>query len=142
LPGSLEVDTIAILASANDEPGAEPAASSRTRSRFTTTTQSARPCCVRTLDAHAANGVTEPPTLLRTVRTETGERRLSALPDPTLMTVRSPYAERTWRTVRTEDWSSSGGLLGLRGDIALPAGHARPHARPAERARLHHPPRQ
>jgi hypothetical protein len=117
---AVAVDTIAVLARADDEPAAG-------RGGFIAdqvalfNDHAIRQAVVRaTLGADPAH-VAEPPTLLRTVRTETGERRLSERPDPTLMTVRSPYAERTWRMVRTADWSSSGGLLGLRGDIALPA---------------------
>lgn len=117
---AVAVDTIAILARADDEPAAG-------RGGFIADQVSLfndhaiRQAVVRAMLGPDPADDTDAPTLLRTVRTETGERRLSGRPDPTLMTVRSPYAERTWRTVRTADWSSSGGLLGLRGDIALPA---------------------
>jgi hypothetical protein len=90
----------------------------------------------------SANGETEAPSLLRAVRTETGERRLSERPNPFVLTVRSPYAERTWREVRTADWSSSGSLLGLAGDIALAPGTPDRTPRPAERSRLHDPPQR
>jgi hypothetical protein len=87
---------------------------------------------------HARTGVTEAPSLLRSVRTETGERRLSERPNPFALTVRSPYAERTWREVRT-------GLEQQRRP-ARPRwrrrtgrGRRRSQPRAAERTRLHDP---
>jgi hypothetical protein len=61
------------------------------------------------------------PSLFRTVWTEDGDRRLSERPNPFVLTVRSPYAERNWRDVRTVDWRRQHGLLGLEGDLALHA---------------------
>lgn len=117
--GTIVVDTIAILADASDEPAAG-------RGGFIAdqvalyNDHAIRQAMVRaTLGRTDANGDTEAPSLLRTVHTENGERRLSERPNPFLLTVRSPYAERTWREVRTEDWSSSGGLVGLAGEVAL-----------------------
>ena len=117
--GAIAVDTIAILADSEDEPAAG-------RGGFIAdqvalyNDHAIRQAMVRaTLGGAVANGDTEAPSLLRAVRTENGERRLSERPNPFLLTVRSPYAERTWREVRTVDWSSSGSMLGLGGDIAL-----------------------
>jgi hypothetical protein len=64
----------------------------------------------------------EGPSLLRTVLTEDGARRLSTSPNAYVMTVRSPRAERNWREVRTEDWSRRMGFLGLEGDVPLGRG--------------------
>ena len=61
----------------------------------------------------------EGPSLLRTAWTEDGAARLSDRPSPFVMTVRSPYAERTWREVRTTDWRRSAGLLGFDGDVPV-----------------------
>ena len=61
----------------------------------------------------------EGPSLLRTVLTEDGARRLSTSPNAYVMTVRSPRAERNWREVRTEDWTRRMGFLGLEGDVPL-----------------------
>jgi hypothetical protein len=59
------------------------------------------------------------PSLLRTVVTDTGDRQLSDTPNRFALAVRSPYAERGWREVRTVDWSRAGGVVGLTGEIAL-----------------------
>ncbi|HEX2166268.1 MAG TPA: hypothetical protein VHG09_03420, partial [Longimicrobiales bacterium] len=122
--GTIAVDTIAILADPEDEPAAA-------RGGFIAdqvamyNDHAIRQALVRaTIGGTAMSAVTEAPSLFRTVRTETGERRLSERPNPFVLTVRSPYAERTWRDVRTADWSSSGSLLGLGGDIALTPGAA------------------
>lgn len=64
---------------------------------------------------------TEGPSLLRAVMTEDGARELSKRPNPFLLTVRSPNAERAWRNVYTSDRRMSGGLLGLEGDLPLSA---------------------
>jgi hypothetical protein len=61
----------------------------------------------------------EGPSLLHTVLTEDGTRRLSTSPNAYVMTVRSPRAERNWREVRTEDWRRRSGFLGLEGDMPL-----------------------
>ncbi|MBR9989415.1 MAG: hypothetical protein KFH98_06635, partial [Gemmatimonadetes bacterium] len=117
--GAIAADTIAILVDPDDEPAAG-------RGGFIAdqvalyNDHAIRQAMERaTLGSAATNGDTEAPSLLRSVRTETGERRLSERPHPFLLTVRSPYAERTWREVRTVDWSSSGSMLGLGGEIAL-----------------------
>jgi hypothetical protein len=57
--------------------------------------------------------------LLRVVSTAGGSRRVSDQPNLWTMTVRSPYAEREWREVRTSDWRRHAGLLGLSGEVAL-----------------------
>lgn len=119
--GGIAVDTIAILANPEDEPAAAPGGFIADQIALYND-HAIRQALVRsTLGSTAANAVTDAPSLFRTVRTETGERRLSERPNPFVLTVRSPYAERTWREVRTADWSSSGSLLGLGGEIALPA---------------------
>ncbi|HSK19199.1 MAG TPA: hypothetical protein VK912_08665 [Longimicrobiales bacterium] len=116
---ALAVDTIAILADPDDEPAAAPGGFIADQVALYND-HAIRQALVRaTLGSSVANGVTEAPSLFRTVRTETGERRLSERPNPFVLTVRSPYAERTWREVRTADWSSSGSLLGLGGEIPL-----------------------
>jgi hypothetical protein len=116
---TIAVDTIAILADPEDEPAAAPGGFIADQVALYND-HAIRQALVRaTLGSTAANGVTDAPSLFRTVRTETGERRLSERPNPFVLTVRSPYAERTWREVRTADWSSSGSLLGLGGEIAL-----------------------
>ena len=117
--GAIAVDTIAILADPDDEPAAAPGGFIADQVALYND-HAIRQALVRaTLGSGTANGVTEAPSLFRTVRTETGERRLSERPNPFVLTVRSPYAERTWREVRTADWSSSGSVLGLGGEIAL-----------------------
>jgi hypothetical protein len=60
-------------------------------------------------------------TLLRTVWADDGTRILSDRPSPYGLAIRSPYAEGSWRDVRTTDWRSSPGLLGHDGDVSLPA---------------------
>jgi hypothetical protein len=123
LPGpgrGIVVDTIAIRADATDEPAT--ASGGFIADQVALYNDHAiRQALVRaTLGSAEANGITEAPSLFRAVRTETGERRLSERPNAFVLTVRSPYAERAWREVRTADWSSSGSLLGLGGEIALP----------------------
>ena len=119
--GPIVVDTIAIIADAGDEPATAPGGFIADQVALYND-HAIRQAQVRAaLGGAASNGITEAPSLLRAVRTETGERRLSERPNPFLLTVRSPYAERTWREVRTADWSSSGSMLGLAGDIPLSA---------------------
>jgi hypothetical protein len=60
--------------------------------------------------------------LLRTIWTDDGQRRLSDRPSPFVLTVRSPDAERSWREVRTSDWERSGGILALEGDLPMGSG--------------------
>jgi hypothetical protein len=72
-------------------------------------------------DVAAAASPGDGPSLLRAVWGDDGRRRLADRPSPWALTVRSPYAERNWREVRTSDWRRSGGLLGLEGDVALAA---------------------
>jgi hypothetical protein len=117
--GAIVVDTIAILADVEDEPAAGRGGFIADQVALYNDHAIRQAMVQATLGTAATNGDTEAPSLLRAVRTETGERRLSERPNPFLLTVRSPYAERTWREVRTEDWSSSGSMLGLGGDIAL-----------------------
>ncbi|MGH7448263.1 MAG: hypothetical protein ACRELT_11920, partial [Longimicrobiales bacterium] len=116
---TIAVDTIAILADPDDEPAAAPGGFIADQVALYND-HAIRQALIRaTPGGTAANGVTDAPSLFRTVRTENGERRLSERPNPFVLTVRSPYAERAWREVRTADWSSSGSLLGLGGEIAL-----------------------
>lgn len=68
-----------------------------------------------------ARGRSEAPTLIRTVSSEDGTRSLSDRPSPYGMIIRSPYAEGSWREVRTTDWRSSPALLGYDGQVSLPA---------------------
>jgi Holliday junction resolvasome RuvABC endonuclease subunit len=76
----------------------------------------------------ASRANVESPSLLRTVFTDDGTRRLSDQVSAYAIAIRSPYAEGTWREVRTTDWRSSPGLLGFDGEVALssdlPAGEA------------------
>lgn len=65
-------------------------------------------------------GHLEAPTLIRTVASEDGTRSLSDRPSPYGMVIRSPYAEGSWREVRTTDWRSSPALLGYDGQVSLP----------------------
>lgn len=62
----------------------------------------------------------ENPSVFRTHVGESGSRLLSREANPYVMVVRSPYAERDWRHVRTRDWRRTGSVLGLDGDIVLP----------------------
>lgn len=66
-------------------------------------------------------GRLEAPALLRTTASEDGTRTLSDRPSPYGMVIRSPYAEGSWREVRTSDWRSSPALLGYDGQVLLPA---------------------
>lgn len=119
-PGrAIAVDTIAILADPDDEPAAAPGGFIADQVALYNDHAIRQALVHATLGPAFANRGTDAPSLLRAVRIETGERRLSERPNLFLLTVRSPYAERTWREVRTADWSSSGSLLGLAGDIAL-----------------------
>jgi hypothetical protein len=115
---ALVVDTIAILIDPAEEPAAAPGGFIADQVALYND-HAIRQALVHASLGDAAGVFTEAPSLLRTMRTETGERRLSERPDPYLLTVRSPYAERTWREVRTADWSSSGSLLGITGDLGL-----------------------
>jgi hypothetical protein len=117
--GDIAVDTVAILADAADEPAAATGGFIADQVAQYNDHVIRQALIRATLGSAVANSETEAPSLLRAVRTETGERRLSEQPNPFVLTVRSPYAERTWRQVRTADWSSSGSLLGLAGDMAL-----------------------
>ena len=56
-------------------------------------------------------------TLLRSVWADDGSRMLSDRPSPYGLAIRSPYAEGSWRDVRTTDWRSSPGLLGHDGRV-------------------------
>jgi hypothetical protein len=69
----------------------------------------------------AARGRSDGRSLLRTVWADDGTRMLSDRPSPFGLAIRSPYAEGSWRDVRTTDWRSSPGLLGFDGDVSLPA---------------------
>jgi hypothetical protein len=69
----------------------------------------------------AERGRSEGRTLLRTVWADDGTRMLSDRPSSYGLAIRSPYAEGSWRDVRTTDWRSSPGLLGHDGDVSLPA---------------------
>ena len=60
------------------------------------------------------------PSLLHTTSNDDGTRALADRPSPYSLVIRSPYAEGTWREVRTSDWHTSAGLLGYDGDVALP----------------------
>ena len=71
--------------------------------------------------SHSERGRSEGRTLLRTVWADDGTRMLSDRPSPYGLAIRSPYAEGSWRDVRTTDWRSSPGLLGHDGDVSLPA---------------------
>lgn len=62
------------------------------------------------------------PSLFRTTLTGEGEQRLSDRPNPRLLTVQSPHAERRWTNVHTSDWRSGGTLLGLSGEVAIATG--------------------
>jgi hypothetical protein len=66
-----------------------------------------------------ANGPSAPPTLLQTAWTDEGQRVLSDRVVRYRMSITSPYAEGTWREVRTIDWRSSPAMLGLDGEIPL-----------------------
>jgi hypothetical protein len=68
-----------------------------------------------------ARAHSDAPTLIRTVSAEDGTRTLSDRPSPYGMVIRSPYAEGSWREVRTTDWRSSPALLGYDGQVSLPA---------------------
>ena len=69
--------------------------------------------------------------LLRTVLTDGGRRRLSDTPDPYTIVIRSPRAEDDWREVRTVDWRESLTLLGAEGGFAIT-----PELPPDSRVRL------
>lgn len=58
-------------------------------------------------------------TLLRTTLNDEGQRILSDRPSASGLVIRSPYAEDSWREVRTADWRSSPGLLGYDGELLL-----------------------
>lgn len=57
--------------------------------------------------------------VFRLVWTDSGSARLSDTADALGLAIRSPYAEGTWRPVRTIDWRSSPALLGYDGQLAL-----------------------
>jgi hypothetical protein len=59
--------------------------------------------------------------LLRTALNDDGARILSDRPNPFGLAIRSPYAEGSWRDVRTTDWRRSPGLIGYDGEVSLPA---------------------
>ena len=59
--------------------------------------------------------------LLRTALNDEGSRILSDRPNQFGLAIRSPYAEGSWRDVRTTDWRRSPGLLGYDGEVSLPA---------------------
>jgi hypothetical protein len=80
-----------------------------------------RQAVLSSLDASGARMRLEAPTLIRTVASEDGTRSLSDRPSPYGMVIRSPYAEGSWREVRTTDWRSSPALLGYDGQVSLPA---------------------
>jgi hypothetical protein len=80
-----------------------------------------RQAVLSSLDASGARMRLEAPTLIRTVTSEDGTHSLSDRPSPYGMVIRSPYAEGSWREVRTTDWRSSPALLGYDGQVSLPA---------------------
>jgi hypothetical protein len=57
--------------------------------------------------------------VFRLVYTDSGHARLSDTADALGLVIRSPYAEGTWRPVRTVDWRSSPALLGYDGQLSL-----------------------
>jgi hypothetical protein len=116
---TLRVDTVAIVA----DPVVEPAVAvgGFLHDQISAFNDHAIRQALLRRSAHMSAPRAEPvaPSLFRTVWTEDGERRLSERPNPFVLTVRSPYAERNWRDVRTSDWRRQHGLLGLEGDVAL-----------------------
>jgi hypothetical protein len=75
------------------------------------------------LDANSAKpgrARNEGRSLLRTAYDDEGNRILSDRPNPFGLAIRSPYAEGSWRDVRTTDWRRSPGLLGYDGEVSLP----------------------
>jgi hypothetical protein len=116
---TLRVDTVAIVADPEVEPAV--AVGGFLHDQISVFNDHAIRQALLRRSAHMAAPRTEPdaPSLFRTVWTEDGERRLSERPNPFVLTVRSPYAERNWRDVRTSDWRRQHGLLGLEGDVAL-----------------------
>jgi hypothetical protein len=61
----------------------------------------------------------EGPSLFRSIASEGGDRRLSDRPNPYSISIRSPYAEDSWRPVHTADWRSTPAVLGFQGEIGL-----------------------
>ena len=57
--------------------------------------------------------------VFRLVWTDSGVARLSDTADALGLVIRSPYAEGSWRPVRTVDWRSSPALLGYDGQLTL-----------------------
>ena len=57
--------------------------------------------------------------MFRLVWTDSGTARLSDTADALGLVIRSPYAEGSWRAVRTIDWRSSPALLGYDGQLTL-----------------------
>ena len=57
--------------------------------------------------------------VFRLVWTDSGSARLSDTADALGLAIRSPYAEGSWRPVRTIDWRSAPALLGYDGQLAL-----------------------
>jgi hypothetical protein len=78
---------------------------------------------VRAAAAHQpqARGRVETSSVFRLVWTDSGTMRLSDTANALGLAIRSPYAEGSWRPVRTVDWHSSPALLGYDGQLALAA---------------------
>lgn len=116
---TIRVDTIALTADPNEEPATLAGGFIADQVTLYNDHAIRRAVLLAWLTPGMANSADEPPSLFRTVWTEDGQRRLSDEPNPYVMIVRSPYAERGWRNVRTADWRRGGGILGLDSDIPV-----------------------
>jgi hypothetical protein len=118
---TIVVDTLAITADSATEPSF--ARGGFLRDQVTRFNDHAIRSGVRAVvtGEHAPRGRPETGSVFRLVWTDSGTTRLSDTANAIGLAIRSPYAEDSWRQVRTIDWLHSPSLLGYDGQVALSA---------------------
>jgi hypothetical protein len=117
----LSADTLAIVADSNDEPAFARGGflSDQAESFNHVAIQNA--FAAERLGRGTAGNAVDGASLFRTVLTDSGTLRLSDTANAYALVIRSPYAEGTWRSVRTMDWKESPSLVGYQGQVSLDA---------------------
>ena len=118
---TLSADTLAIVADTTAEPGFASGGflfdQARSFNHFAIQNAFAAERLGRGKVRNSGDGAS----LFRAVLTDSGTLRLSDTANAYALVIRSPYAEGTWRSVRTMDWKDSPSLVGYQGQVSLDA---------------------
>ena len=118
---TVSADTLAIVADSTAEPGFARGGFLNDQAESFNRFAIQNAFAAERLGRGAVRNADDGASLFRAVLTDSGTLRLSDTANAYALVIRSPYAEGTWRSVRTMDWKDSPSLVGYQGQVSLDA---------------------